>query len=113
MRWRLLFLSLVSSLSLVACASFAENLRRGVQHYDAERWQQALAVWIELEDDVPEQSRGERGEYYAYLALTHLRLGHRSDARHYFAIARQFWGVLPQDLHRRIEQGEAELGRQR
>ena len=104
-------LTLGLGLSLLSCASFSENVRRGVQHYDAARWDKALSVWVEIEDDVPAQSRGERGEYYTYLALTHLRLGHSSDARHYFAIARQFWGVLPRDLRTRIEQGEAELRR--
>lgn len=112
MRSRLGSLALLLPLLVLAgCATFGESLGRGAMHYDAERWNEALAVWTELEADVPDQSRPQQGEYYTYLALTHLQLGHRSDARHYLAIARQFWGVLPEALHRRIQDAEGALGR--
>jgi hypothetical protein len=102
--------ALVLSFALVACVTFAENLRRGAAHHDSERWNQALAVWLEIEADAPMQSRAERGEYLAYRGLTHLRMGARADARHHFALAHQFWAALPSDLRRRVEEAERELG---
>lgn len=111
MRARLVLALSLCLLPLTSCASFAECVSRGVMHYEAERWDDALAVWTEIEADLPAQSRPDQGEYYLYLALTHLRLGHRSDARHYLAIAKQFWGVLPNDLRHRLGEAEQELAR--
>lgn len=98
------------SLALVACVSFGEDLRRGVLHHESERWNDAMAVWLQIEADAPAQTRAERGQYHAYRGLTHLRLGARADARHHLVLAHQFWAALPPDLRRRVEEAERELG---
>lgn len=96
-------------LALAGCVSFAESLRRGIQHYDLERWNDAMGVWLEIEADLPNQTRSERGQYHAYRAFTHLRLGSRADARHHLALARQFLGAMPADVRRRVQEETREL----
>ena len=102
--------ALVLAFAVSGCATFQEALARGMEHYHADRFQEAMAVWIEIEPTAVEQPRRVRGEYHTYTGLTHLRLGHRRDARHHLALARQFWGALPIDTRETIERAERELG---
>jgi hypothetical protein len=95
---------------LLACATFQESMQRGLAHFQADRFEDAMAVWIEIEPNVVEQSRRERGEYYAYVGLTHARLGHRRDAIHYLALARQYWGALPVDVQALVTAANRDLG---
>lgn len=52
------------------------------------RYDQALAVWRVLESDLDSLSPAEQSQYEYLRGMTDYRLGLRTDARHWLAVAR-------------------------
>lgn len=82
----------VSALAAVGCAALRDDLRRAETSYEEARYEDAL-VWLrDLEDDAPSMDLEMRGRYYYLRGMTEYRMGHRADALHYLAVAREVTG---------------------
>ncbi|MBX3269354.1 MAG: hypothetical protein KF729_03785 [Sandaracinaceae bacterium] len=80
------------SLACVGCAAVADDLRRAEQSYEAARYENAR-VWLrDLEGDAPGMDVEMRARYFYLRGMTEYRLGHRADALHYLAVAREIAG---------------------
>jgi hypothetical protein len=91
MRWRsLLGVGLV--LSLAACGAAAAELRRAEQSYEQARYENALSWLADLEPNAPTLNHEERARYFYVRGMTEYRLGHRPEALHYLAVAREVSG---------------------
>ena len=104
-------LLVVLSLGLAAatgCATYHEDLQRGQRAYEANSHEQALAVFRMLEADTSHLTAQERAEYSYLRGMTDFRIGHRSDARHWLALARAqddaSPGTLPGDWKSRMNE---------
>lgn len=82
-------------LSLVAvggCAAVRDDMVRAEAAYDAARYEDTLVWLTDLEDDAPSMDVETRARYYYLRGMTEYRLGHRSPALHYLAVAREVAG---------------------
>jgi hypothetical protein len=84
-RVRLFPVLLVLALS---CTTYRDNLSRGERLYQENKFEDALALWRLMERDVDALSRGDQARYAYLRGMTDYRLGFRSDARHWLAIAK-------------------------
>lgn len=85
-----LLLGMLSSLG--ACAAVSDDMRRAEQSYELARYEDTL-IWLrDLEDDAPSMGLAMRARYYYVRGMTEYRLGHRGDALHYLAVAREVAG---------------------
>jgi hypothetical protein len=74
------------------CAALRDDLQRAEASYEQARYENAL-VWLrDLEDDAPSMDLEMRGRYYYLRGMTEYRMGHRSNALHYLAVAREVTG---------------------
>ena len=104
-------------LCAAACSAHRDALERGHSYYEDNRFEQALAVWRELERDESRLRPYERSRYAYLRGMTDYRLGFRDDARHWLGLARAVeqmhpGGISPEwmerleaaldDLHREI-----------
>jgi len=83
-----LFLLLVAALAPVACATYREDLNRGQRMYEENKYENALAVWRQLEPDADSLTLNDQARYAYLRGMTDYRLGFRSDSRHWLAIAK-------------------------
>lgn len=83
----------ILALSLVAgCAALSDDMRRAEQSYEAARYEDALVWLTDLEDDAPGMDLEMRARFYYLRGMTEYRLGHRTFALHYLAVAREITG---------------------
>jgi len=74
------------------CAAVRDDMQRAEVSYEAARYEDTL-VWLrDLEDDAPSMDVEMRARYFYLRGMTEYRLGHRSDALHYLAVAREVAG---------------------
>ena len=105
-----------------ACATYTQDLERGRKHYEANQYEEALALFRVLEPDIDSLTIPERTEY-AYLRgmtdyrLSHLRLqvpgvgnpkeDYRQHARHWLGLAaaleKEMPGALSEEKAKRLE----------
>lgn len=79
----------VLALSIGGCAAVADDMRRAEQSYETARYENTL-IWLrDLEDDAPGMDLEMRARYFYLRGMTEYRLGHRADALHYLAVARE------------------------
>jgi hypothetical protein len=76
------------ALSLSACATYRDQLNRGQRMYDENQYENALALWRNLEPDTDSLSFNDQARYAYLRGMTDYRLGFRPDARHWLAIAK-------------------------
>lgn len=89
LRWLALSIALLGA---SGCAALRDDLIRAEQSYDQARYEDAL-VWLDdLEDDTPDMDVDMRARFYYLRGMTAYRLGHRDDALHYLALARELAG---------------------
>ena len=82
----------VNAAVALGCAALRDDLRRAQADYEEARYEDAL-VWLrDLEDDAPAMDLETRGRYFYLRGMTEYRLGHRADALHYLAVAREVTG---------------------
>ncbi len=74
------------------CAAVQGDMARAEAAYDAARYEDTLVWLTDLEDDAPSMDPDSRARYYYLRGMTEYRLGHRSPALHYLAVAREVAG---------------------
>ena len=86
------FAGLVLLASVGGCAAVSDDMRRAEQTYETARYENTL-IWLEdLEHEAPGMDVEMRVRYYYLRGMTEFRLGHRADALHYLAVAREIAG---------------------
>ena len=74
------------------CAAISDDMQRAEATYEQARYEDTL-IWLrDLEDDAPTMDLEMRARYYYLRGMTEYRLGHRLDALHYLAVAREVAG---------------------
>jgi hypothetical protein len=106
-------IALSGALALASCATYEEDLMRGQHAFEQSEHERALAILRALEPDTARLSIVGRA-HYAYLrGMTDYRIGYRSDARHWLAVAttidEEAPGSLPADWERRMSESLKEL----
>ena len=74
------------------CATYTQDLDRGIKHYDASEHEKALAVFRSLENDTDSFDGKELARYFYYRGMTDYRLATpeyevRSHARYWLGLA--------------------------
>jgi len=100
-------------IALAGCTTYHDELARAQSAFEANQHERVLALLRDLEPDVARLPPPERA-HYAYLrGMTDYRVGYRSDARHWLAVARAYEdqspGMLPADWKQRTSDALAEL----
>lgn len=91
LHWALLSFVLIGS-SIAGCNAVGADMHRAEASYEQARYGDTL-VWLrDLENDAPAMDLEMRGRYYYLRGMTEYRLGHRADALHYLAVAREVTG---------------------
>lgn len=80
-------LRLVALLALAACSGVSGSLIRGQRAFEQGEHDRALAILRDLEPDLGRLSRVERTRYAYLRGMTDYRLGDKTDARHWLALA--------------------------
>jgi hypothetical protein len=92
----------------LGCSTYKDGLSRGRTAYEASEHEKALSILRGLENDLDHLSNSERTQYFYLRGLTDYRIGYRSDARHWLALAqasdRQYPGSLPEAWKSRMEE---------
>jgi hypothetical protein len=83
-----LLLAIALGLCPLACATYREELNRGQRMYEQNQYEQALALWRDLEGDSDSLRPDDRVRYAYLRGMTDYRLGFRADSRHWLAIAK-------------------------
>lgn len=100
-------------LCLGGCTTYRDELARAQNAYDANEHETALAIERAIEPNAPYLNANERARYYYLRGMTDFRIGYRSEARHYLAIARAMEnenvGALPADWKARMNETLATL----
>ena len=108
-----LVLLLAIALGPTACATYREDLNRGQRMYEANQYEQALAIWRVLEEDSDSLSPSDRVRYAYLRGMTDYRLGFRADSRHWLALAKATHQAHPGSLNtaweERLEQSLTDL----
>jgi len=87
--------ALVALLALAllgGCGAASAELRRAEQSYEQARYENALSWLADLEPNAPSLRHDERARYFYVRGMTEYRLGHRPEALHYLAVAREVAG---------------------
>jgi hypothetical protein len=101
------------AVGLASCSTYRDDLLRSERFFEASEHERALAILRVLEPDTDRLSVIDRA-HYAYLrGMTDYRIGYRSDARHWLAIAssidQQTPGCLPPEWETRMVESLKEL----
>jgi hypothetical protein len=99
---------------LTACAAYSVELQRGQRYYERNEYEAALAVWRSLDANRSALSGYEQTQYAYLRGMTDYRLGFRSEARHWLALAQAnehlHPGGLPTPWNERLAQTLDDLG---
>ncbi|HMJ54882.1 MAG TPA: hypothetical protein VK540_22555 [Polyangiaceae bacterium] len=88
-------LGVAAPLALASCVTYSEALNRGQRHFQANEYEQALAIWRSLERDIDSLPPGDRARYAYFRGMTDYRMSLREDARHWLAMARAYDQAMP------------------
>ena len=102
-----------STVLLLSCATYEEDLARSQRAFDASEHERALAILRALEPEMGRLSTADRA-HYAYLrGMTDYRIGYRVDARHWLgvgaAIEQQTPGSIPPESVTRLNEALKEM----
>lgn len=104
---------LAAVLVLASCSTYRDQLARSQHAFEANQHEQALGLLRDLERDLSSLSQPEQAQYAYLRGMTDFRIGFRSDARHWLAIAKALDesspGVLPTDWKARMNEALEEL----
>ncbi len=99
--------------SLSACTTYRDALGRSQIAFQKNEYEQSLGLLRALEPDVGHLTAAEQAQYAYLRGMTDFRIGHRSDARHWLALARAHDdaspGTLPVDWKSRMNEALGEL----
>jgi hypothetical protein len=106
-------LSWSPTIALLSCATYDDDLMRGQRAFEQSEHERALAIFRGLEQDTGRLSAARRAQYAYLRGMTDYRIGYRSEARHWLAIAsalnQQTPGSLPTDWEKRMSESLREL----
>lgn len=95
------------------CTTYRDALVRSQDALQKNEYEQTLGLLRALEPDVGHLTTPEQAQYAYLRGMTDLRIGHRTDARHWLAIARAHDdaspGTLPVDWRSRTNDALGEL----
>ena len=107
---------LVSSLALLGCSTYRDDLARGQHAFEQNQHERALAIFRALEPDTSHLTATERASYAYLRGMTDYRIGYKADARHWLAVAKaqdeKSPGVLTSDWKTRLDEALLELNNQ-
>ena len=105
-RWCALVLFSIAGVVVAGCATYRDELVRSQGAFDQQRNEEALALLRDLERNESSLSKAEQAEYAYLRGMTDERLGYRTDARHWLAVAKAYEdaspGTLPRDWKARM-----------
>jgi hypothetical protein len=100
---------------LASCGAYSAELQRGQRYYERNEYEAALAVWRSLDANSSSLGSHEQTQYAYLRGMTDYRLGFRSEARHWLALAQAnehlHPGGLPVPWSQRLAQTLADLER--
>lgn len=103
----------VVALFCVGCTTYRDALVRSQDAFAKNEYEQSLGLLRALEPDVGHLTAAEQAQYAYLRGMTDFRIGHRSDARHWLALARAqddaSPGTLPADWRSRMNEALSEL----
>jgi hypothetical protein len=73
-------------------------MQRAQESYLQARYEDSLTWLTDLEDDAPSMDPELRARYFYLRGMTEYRLGHRANALHYLAVAREVAGERGEGL---------------
>jgi hypothetical protein len=109
----LLFVLFASAFGATSCATYTQDLDRARRHYEANRYEQALALFRVLEHDTDSYSPAEQAQYAYLRGMTDYRLAglspqgtgvtdprkaFRDNARHWLGVAAAIEKATPGGL---------------
>ena len=101
-----LVLAAVSSSATIGCTTYRDQLVRSQRSYEQNQYERTLGLLRALEPSVTRLSTPEQAQYAYLRGMTDYRMGDRTDARHWLAIARTYEetspGTLPSDWKARM-----------
>ena len=104
---------LAGLLAVAACSGASGSLIRGQRAFEQGEHDRALAIFRDLEPDLGRLSRIERTHYAYWRGMTDYRLGDKTDARHWLALAqaleKEAPGGLESEWAARMNQSLGEL----
>lgn len=104
---------LIAIATLAGCATYHDQLARGQAAFEQSKYEQSLGLLRDLEHDMSHLSQPEQAQYAYIRGMSDYRMGYRSDARHWLALARAYDenspGVLPSDWKARIGEAMTEM----
>jgi hypothetical protein len=103
-------------LSVASCTTYESDLQSGQRAFEQSEHERAIAIFRMLEPDMSRLSTVSRA-HYAYLrGMTDYRIGYRSEARHWLALAsaldQKTPGSLPPDWEQRMSESLKDLNEQ-
>lgn len=112
-------LALVLALSLVcalpACTTYRDQLVRSQQSFEQNQHERTLGLLRALEPNLYRLAPPEQAQYAYLRGMTDYRIGYRTDARHWLAIAKVYDetspGMLPTDWKSRMNEALDEMNR--
>lgn len=108
-----LLVTIALASSSVACTTYRDQLVRSQHSFERNEHEQTLGLLRELEPDVRRLSTPEQAQYAYLRGMTDYRIGHRTDARHWLAIARTYDettpGILPTAFQARMTEALDEM----
>lgn len=97
----------------VGCSTYRDQLVRSQHSFEKNEYERTLGLLRALEPDVRRLERPEQAQYAYLRGMTDYRIGHRSDARHWLAIAKTYDetspGILPSDWKTRMVEALDEM----
>jgi hypothetical protein len=101
------------SLLAASCMTYRDQLARGQRAFELDDHDRTLAILRDLEPDVHRLTLPEQAQYAYLRGITDYRIGYKSDARHWLAIAKAHEdtspGLLPADWKARTNEALEEL----
>jgi len=111
-----LWLAVLISLSVGACATYREDLNRGQRLYEENEYEHALSIFRVLETDMDSLELNDQARYAYLRGMTDFRLGFRPDARHWLAMAKaieqEHPGGLSPQWKQRLDESLNELNQE-
>lgn len=80
------------------CATYTDELGRGQAAFEKSEYERALATFRALEPDLRHLSTPDQARYAYLRGMTDYRIGYRSDARHWLALAKAIEDANPKSL---------------
>lgn len=84
--------------SLASCATYTDELGRGQAAFEKNEYERALATFRALEPDQRHLQTSDQARYAYLRGMTDYRIGYKSDARHWLAVAKALEDQQPKSL---------------